>query len=270
MYGLTAREVHVVKLTTDGVRVDGEPVADGFLNGSTTRPLGVDSQGTARLSKPETEPPTTPPSPSLVSDQEQLRPSVSMATVRQAPTETPLSVDIDTPPETLLAEHQLSSSPSEVAPPSKTTNHLSIDGFLQPPPASSVHPPARRNTTGSSPTTSKRPSPHTKGASTSLAYDDAMLQHVEGSIELATDIERHAEQIRRERMSKRAKQEAEAALTHGEGSSSVPHAHVQDQPLVGNLIGEDHVNYVLMYNMLTGIRIAVRPRLANLIMCAHL
>ena len=30
-----------------------------------------------------------------------------------------------------------------------------------------------------------------------------------------------------------------------------------DQPLVGNLIGEDHVNYVLMYNMLTGIRIGV-------------
>lgn len=31
-----------------------------------------------------------------------------------------------------------------------------------------------------------------------------------------------------------------------------------DRPLVGNLIGEDHVNYVLMYNMLTGIRIGVR------------
>ncbi|KAK0549738.1 Phosphatidylinositol-4-phosphate 5-kinase [Tilletia horrida] len=33
----------------------------------------------------------------------------------------------------------------------------------------------------------------------------------------------------------------------------------KDEPtvLVGNLIGEDHVNYVLMYNMLTGIRIGV-------------
>lgn len=31
----------------------------------------------------------------------------------------------------------------------------------------------------------------------------------------------------------------------------------EQQVLVGNLIGEDHVNYVLMYNMLTGIRIAV-------------
>lgn len=30
--------------------------------------------------------------------------------------------------------------------------------------------------------------------------------------------------------------------------------------LVGNLIGQDHANYVLMYNMLTGIRIGVSPR----------
>jgi hypothetical protein len=34
---------------------------------------------------------------------------------------------------------------------------------------------------------------------------------------------------------------------------------LHDTPLVGNLIGEGHVNYVLMYNMLTGIRIGVRP-----------
>ena len=56
-------------------------------------------------------------------------------------------------------------------------------------------------------------------------------------------------------MSKRAKQlqeaeaEAEAKLTRKEEK--------QDVVLVGNLIGEDHVNYVLMYNMLTGIRIGV-------------
>jgi 1-phosphatidylinositol-4-phosphate 5-kinase len=31
----------------------------------------------------------------------------------------------------------------------------------------------------------------------------------------------------------------------------------QERVLVGNLIGEDHVNFVLMYNMLTGIRIGV-------------
>jgi len=37
----------------------------------------------------------------------------------------------------------------------------------------------------------------------------------------------------------------------------------EDKILVGNLIEEDHVNYVLMYNMLTGIRIGV-----NVIFCA--
>lgn len=36
-----------------------------------------------------------------------------------------------------------------------------------------------------------------------------------------------------------------------------------ERVLVGNLIGEDHVNYVLMYNMLTGIRIGVRRLLFN-------
>ncbi|KAH9939916.1 SAICAR synthase-like protein [Amylocystis lapponica] len=81
----------------------------------------------------------------------------------------------------------------------------------------------------------------------SYTFEDAA---VEG--ELASDIQQQAEQIRRERLSKRAKaqQEAERALTR---TVSVG----RDRPLVGNLIGEDHVNYVLMYNMLTGIRIAV-------------
>ncbi|KAJ6612254.1 hypothetical protein B0H10DRAFT_1807822 [Mycena sp. CBHHK59/15] len=78
--------------------------------------------------------------------------------------------------------------------------------------------------------------------------------------ELASDIQLHAEQIRRERMEKRAKQqqEAEAALTRNE-RAPVRHASnaKDDVVLVGNLIGEDHVNYVLMYNMLTGIRIGV-------------
>jgi hypothetical protein len=60
----------------------------------------------------------------------------------------------------------------------------------------------------------------------------------------------HADQIRRERNAKRRQQEAEMALTK---AASKDDANV----LVGNLIGEGHVNYVLMYNMLTGIRIGV-------------
>jgi 1-phosphatidylinositol-4-phosphate 5-kinase len=51
-------------------------------------------------------------------------------------------------------------------------------------------------------------------------------------------------------MRQRAKaQEVEATQTQTQPTREVP--------LVGNLIGEDHVNYVLMYNMLTGIRIGV-------------
>ncbi|EPQ25964.1 uncharacterized protein PFL1_06420 [Pseudozyma flocculosa PF-1] len=43
------------------------------------------------------------------------------------------------------------------------------------------------------------------------------------------------------------------------GDDHAHHHHNNDEPkvLVGNLIGEDHANYVLMYNMLTGIRIGV-------------
>ena len=66
--------------------------------------------------------------------------------------------------------------------------------------------------------------------------------------ELEDDIQIQAEQIRRERKRKQAAEVAAAEVTQG----------VDERPLVGNLIGEDHVNYVLMYNMLTGIRIAVR------------
>ena len=74
------------------------------------------------------------------------------------------------------------------------------------------------------------------------------------SDDVASDIQLHAEKIRRERMEKRAKQQqAEATLTRSETRRKG-----DDVPLVGNLIGEDHVNYVLMYNMLTGIRIGVR------------
>jgi 1-phosphatidylinositol-4-phosphate 5-kinase len=75
---------------------------------------------------------------------------------------------------------------------------------------------------------------------------------------MASDIQLHAERIRRERMEKRAKQqqlaEAEALLTRNENSSG---RKPDEVPLVGNLIGEGHANYVLMYNMLTGIRIGV-------------
>ncbi|KAJ7650645.1 hypothetical protein FB45DRAFT_730139 [Roridomyces roridus] len=129
------------------------------------------------------------------------------------------------------------------------------DGYLQPPSSR----PTRRNTTGSTTWSGAglnplRNSLHSQFGSQPHTYDGEEIED-----ELASDIQLHADQIRRERMSKRAKQqqEAEAALTRNErapprrGSSNAK----DDVVLVGNLIGEDHVNYVLMYNMLTGIRI---------------
>jgi 1-phosphatidylinositol-4-phosphate 5-kinase len=131
------------------------------------------------------------------------------------------------------------SQPSKMA-------YQSPDGHLQPPPP--VIRPTRRNTTGSSPRV-QHATLHQAYGSQPYAYDDNEVGE-----ELASDIQMQAEQIRRERNSKRAKaQQHEAALTRSTSMSRAP----EDQVLVGNLIGEDHVNYVLMYNMLTGIRIAV-------------
>lgn len=66
------------------------------------------------------------------------------------------------------------------------------------------------------------------------------------------DILEQANQIRKERLSKRAKVQAQL-----EAEARAPKEKGREEVLVGNLIGEDHVNYVLMYNMLTGIRVAV-------------
>jgi 1-phosphatidylinositol-4-phosphate 5-kinase len=84
----------------------------------------------------------------------------------------------------------------------------------------------------------------------------------DAALALQSDIAAASEQVRRERQSKRAKQqaqaEAEAALTRTDTRGTRGTREDDDsKPLVGNLIGEGHVNYVLMYNMLTGIRIGV-------------
>lgn len=122
------------------------------------------------------------------------------------------------------------SQTSSYAPTASTSKTQQPDGLLHPPTR-----PVRRNTTGSA----RRPHPP---PSTYVATG-----------ELEDDIQIQAEQIRRERKRKQAAEVAAAA--------AVEVAQKEDEhPLVGNLIGEDHANYILMYNMLTGIRIAVRPQ----------
>ena len=121
----------------------------------------------------------------------------------------------------------------------------SPDGFLQPPQNQGISGrPVRRNTTSSPGVRTVRSAPQPGGT-----Y---------GGDDIEDDIQLHAEQIRRER---KRKAEAEAALTRKTSTQRGSWGAKEDDnwPLVGNLIGEDHANYVLMYNMLTGIRIVVSP-----------
>ena len=136
-----------------------------------------------------------------------------------------------------------------------TRTLLAADAYLHPSSAAAAtsNPrPTRRNTTGSVVIQlPARPSRQLTGHKHMSSQPVADL-----SDHLDSDILEQADQIRRERLSKRAKaqQEAEAALTRAHSKKAV---FEEEKVLVGNLIGEDHVNYVLMYNMLTGIRIGV-------------
>jgi 1-phosphatidylinositol-4-phosphate 5-kinase len=89
-------------------------------------------------------------------------------------------------------------------------------------------------------------------------------------VELDPDILAETETIRRERLERRERRQKKATATtipppigaveEVKARSEIakePKAKEEARVLVGNLIGEDHVNYVLMYNMLTGIRIGV-------------
>lgn len=122
-------------------------------------------------------------------------------------------------------------------------------------PSSAAARPARRNTTGSAQPFVHRPSRSVNsnigGPSLHGGLDAA------GAAPLDSDILKEAEQIRKERHTKRAKaqQEAEEMMTSAHATAQAVQAEAK--VLVGNLIGEDHVNYILMYNMLTGIRIGV-------------
>lgn len=191
---------------------------------------------------------------------------------------TPATSEKSGPPPS-ISTGGLTPFPAPSSAPSTKGSHSSMDGsgYLQPP-RSSSHRPARRNTTGSA-TPSSRPTRHLANAHAhhqstlppgqgphGRAYDDVdayTAAHGHGQIasgsslgfaEFDPDILIQADQIRRERQAKRRQQEereAEIVALKKENSKD------DKQVAVGNLIGEDHVNYVLMYNMLTGIRIGV-------------
>lgn len=137
-------------------------------------------------------------------------------------------------------------------------------GGLAPPPRISRR---TTNPTPPSPTIPKR-SPLVHSQSTFPAVPipgqhQTTVPGVEGAA-LDSDILAHSEQIRRERLERRQKKanaenplEAAAVASPAPGKPERKGTEDAAKVLVGNLIGEDHVNYVLMYNMLTGIRIGV-------------
>ncbi|KAG2008781.1 1-phosphatidylinositol-4-phosphate 5-kinase [Coprinopsis cinerea AmutBmut pab1-1] len=271
--GSTA-DVHVVTVTRDDTVdiVDASHTHQKSISGCLRRP-SIDTSPT------HVGPP--PPSPPASVEETGVTESTTSQTISK-----PRNGSVSTVTEGSGNQQQprRPSSPSSTTPqvnrPTITSSPLSMAeplpfmagqsskaALLQPapPPPSSFSQsqrPTRRNTTGSSAAsrTKRFTGPHSKGHS--FAYDDASYPDPATTIEgeLASDIEHHADQIRRERMSKRFKQqqkEAEEALTRQTSKGSKGDKDDVDRPLVGNLIGEGHVNYVLMYNMLTGIRIAV-------------
>jgi 1-phosphatidylinositol-4-phosphate 5-kinase len=177
-------------------------------------------------------------------------------------------------PSTPSASTMIPGAPSRAAAPPPTaglnkllslrTNHVHTPPISK----STRERPTRRNTTGSSSTpVAPGSSSRAQLPSFGAAFDDptAMGNDAQVAQELASEIQQAAEQIRRERLSKRAKQQAqqaehdavEAALSRTDTRRSAGSGR-DDVVLIGNLIGEGHVNYILMYNMLTGIRVGVR------------
>lgn len=137
----------------------------------------------------------------------------------------------------------------------------------------------RRSTVGSSNFPSAPRSPltnaHTAFTSPSSTPPPSGPPSAKGDL-LDSAILAQEEHIRRERIERLERRQKKASTT----SDSDPEPKIEEKPkekprekekeetkvLVGNLIGEDHVNYVLMYNMLTGIRIGVSQLLVGLLL----
>ncbi|KAJ4485465.1 SAICAR synthase-like protein [Lentinula aciculospora] len=273
------KEIHVVKVTSDTVHVESGPMKDSLARRVVQKVPGLACIDTRPREVPEHDtkgpPPPSPPASDEAGGEEytSVEPPKALSNATAVPnarasTETKASM------QTIKSElsHPTPSSSSK-----QTSVNVPQSEYLQPPPISShTIRPHRRNTTGSDAplngivpartTRTSLTSQHNQYASQSHShsysshlYDDNVIQP---SDNVEDDIQAHAEKIRRERQEKRAKQaEAEAALTREAGlrrdATLGGQRKGENYPLVGNLIGEDHVNYVLMYNMLTGIRIGV-------------
>ncbi len=281
-------EIHILKVTADSVQVETGPVPDSVLKKMSQTVSNVVTRGVDAVRNDEHIGPPPPSPPASVEREDTIEDDTKPDTTMLG------GQDVFQEPEPLnssglspesLRDRQISVSSSASTAQTATTRastsipsqrsstdtRLSISTFrsqdtvipssaephdsshyLQPP-SVSIHRPTRRNTTGSAMQTLPSRLGMQQRSTFHQQYASQPHEDVSDVDDVASDIQIHAEKIRRERMEKRAKQQqAEAALTRTDTRRG------EDTPLVGNLIGEDHVNYVLMYNMLTGIRIGVR------------
>ncbi|KAJ3836608.1 SAICAR synthase-like protein [Lentinula raphanica] len=273
------QEIHVVKVTSDRVHVETGPMNDSLARRVAQKVPGLACIDTGRREEREQEtkgpPPPSPPASDEATGEEnassERTPNKSNVSTRTELPNTRASTETKASMQTIKSESPPTPTTSSKQPPITVPQ----GEYLQPPPITSHNiRPHRRNTTGSvipsnnvAPTRTIRTSltsQHNQHATQfhSHSYANYLHDDTMSSDDVEDDIQAHAEKIRRERQEKRAKQaEAEAALTKEAGlrrdaTISGPRKD-ENYPLVGNLIGEDHVNYVLMYNMLTGIRIGV-------------
>ncbi|KAG8792070.1 Phosphatidylinositol-4-phosphate 5-kinase [Ceratobasidium sp. 428] len=218
----------------------------------------TDSSGTIKKSLKQLYPtgPAFDPPPSPPASEEMLPDAVQT----DEPAEADVMAALTTQPRSASPEAKLSLSPPQHQQQRSAVsfgaddNSPDRDGLLHPPAARagpSAPTPARRNTTGTLATTTspsksaarKMQHSHSQSGGPAIGHTRTRSQTLAGQ-DLHSDILKEAEQIRRERNSKRSRDKDDLPDTG-------------DKVLVGNLIGEDHANYVLMYNMLTGIRIGV-------------
>ena len=273
------QEVHILKVTDDSVHLQSGPVPEGLLHKVGNSLVNVVSDHRQNLSEGSDStvgPP--PPSPPSSTDQEleaetsdPLPSSSSIRPVtfeeRQPSTSStrPTTVKFPSPAKAVPLTRRTSADTKASLRTSTSTSTARLyphsdftgtsdtpftdepDGLLHPPP----NKPSRRNTisAASSPQHMHKPT----RMMTMHSIPHGSLDGEFGG--LVSDIEKEAEQIRRERLSKRVKAEADAerVLTRINSLSR----QKGDQPLVGNVIGEGHANYIMMYNMLTGIRVSV-------------
>ncbi|KAL8278625.1 hypothetical protein RQP46_008917 [Phenoliferia psychrophenolica] len=248
-------------------------------------PAAGRSSSTDDLPSMTSTPPSTPPIPRGRAPVVNA-PDLRLINSRAAPVspESPArlaSTGSFSPPHSSAALLPLSLSPSK--------------SLLHPPPSESASsdqlhhgrhgsPMRRANTTGSplvsSSSRQSSPSPRIGGVLPirTQSYSQPQQRSFSQSSEPAGDddvdasIAAQAEVIRKERLEKRLEKEKEQAETARTGGvASGPQTSLRRRStragsgsevggagvLVGNLIGQDHANYVLMYNMLTGIRIGV-------------